>query len=413
MRRALTENWALFLGMLLLMVANGLQVTLLSVRGVELGFSDLTISIMQSAYPAGALLGTILTPRIVEKVGHIRTFSALASMVSVSAIVHLLTYDPYSWSAMRFLSGICFPGLYVITESWLNAKAENHIRAQVLSIYFIILLAGPGLGTAMVGLPDPSGNLLFGLVSILISVSIVPLLLSGNKAPDYFVPERMSVQKLFRVSPMAVLGNLLIAVSVGAWFISLPLFALAQGFSPAQASGALVVALIAGAAVQYPVGWLSDRTDRRIVILILGILGGLVCLWMVTGPSPTGLVIGFALVAATSLPIYGLCVAHANDQLKPSQIVPASGTMVFILYVGQLVGILAGPNTAGIADGKGLMYLLGAFSFAVAGVALFRRTREDAPEDTGSAQAMGMMGVPQAGFLQAESWIAEEESNDE
>ena len=125
MKRALLENWALFLGMLMLMVANGLLVTLLTIRGANLGFSDLAISLMQACYPLGALAGTILTPRLIEKVGHIRVFSALASMVSVAAIAHLLTSDPLSWSAMRFLAGFCFPGLYVITESWLNAKGRE------------------------------------------------------------------------------------------------------------------------------------------------------------------------------------------------------------------------------------------------------------------------------------------------
>ena len=193
MKRALIDNWALFLGMMMLMVGNGLLVTLLTIRGSTLGFSDLEISVMQSCYPLGALAGTMLTPRLIEKVGHIRVFSALASMVSVAAIAHLLTSDPLSWAAMRLLAGFCFPGLYVITESWLNAKSENRIRAQVLSIYFIIQTAGPALGTAMVGLPDPSGNLLFGVTSILLSVAIVPLLLSNNRAPDYSAPDRMPV----------------------------------------------------------------------------------------------------------------------------------------------------------------------------------------------------------------------------
>ncbi len=260
--------------MLLLMVANGLLATLLTIRGAGLGFSDLTISLMQAAYPAGALVGAISAPRMVEKVGHIRAFSALASLVSIAAILHLLTSDPVSWSAMRFLAGVCYPGMYVITEGWLNAKAGNSNRAQILSLYFMIWMAGPAIGTALVAVPDPSGDMLFGLVSILISLSIVPLLLSGNKAPDYEVPDRMTVRKLYRVSPTAVVGNLISAIVVAAWFITLPLFALQMGLSAAQASGALVVAMIVGALVQYPVGWISDKTDRRLVLLGLGLIGG-------------------------------------------------------------------------------------------------------------------------------------------
>lgn len=410
MKRAFLENWALFLGMMMLMIANGLLVTLLTIRGSGLGFSEFTISIMQAAYPLGALAGTAVAPKMVEKVGHIRAFSALASLVSISAIVHLLTSDPASWSAMRFLAGFCYPGMYVITESWLQAKSENHNRAQILSLYFMIWMAGPAIGTALVAAPDPTGNMLFGVVSILISLAIVPLLLSGNKAPDYEVPDRMPVMKLYRVSPTAVAGNLISATAVAGWFIALPLYALSQGMTAAQASGALVVAMIVGALVQYPVGWISDKTDRRLVLLGLGLIGGAVCMWMTVNTSTQALVIGFAILAGASLPMYAICSAHANDQLKPSQIVPASGTMLFVLNLGQFIGTLTILNTVSIADGKGLPVVLAVLCFMVAGVALLRRTQEAAPEETGSLQAMAVLGAPQTGVLQAESWIAEEEN---
>lgn len=410
MKRALIDNWALFLGMMMLMVGNGLLVTLLTIRGSTLGFSDLEISVMQSCYPLGALAGTMLTPRLIEKVGHIRVFSALASMVSVAAIAHLLTSDPLSWAAMRLLAGFCFPGLYVITESWLNAKSENRIRAQVLSIYFIIQTAGPALGTAMVGLPDPSGNLLFGVTSILLSVAIVPLLLSNNRAPDYSAPDRMPVTRLYRVSPMTVLGIVIMGAGVVAWYISLPLYALQNGFSEAQASGALVIALVVSALVQYPVGWLSDRTDRRYVVIALSGISALAALWMALDTAPSRIVIGFSIIAATTLPIYSILAAHANDQLQPGQVVPASGTMAFLLQLGQFFGILIGPNMISLADGRGLQYLLIAVGAIVVLIAIARRATTEAPEDTGEFQAMGVIGVAQPGVLQAESWLEEEES---
>ncbi|WP_421701575.1 MFS transporter [Aliiroseovarius sp.] len=413
MRRAFLDNWALFLGMTFLMVANGLLVTLLTVRGAGLGFSDLTISLMQACYPAGALLGTALAPRLVDQVGHIRAFSALASLVSIAAILHLLTTDAWVWGGMRFLSGVCYPGMYVITESWLNAKSTNRIRAQVLSIYYIIWQAGPALGTAMVALPDPSGNVLFGVVSILISLSIVPLLLSNNKAPDYEVPDRMPVRRLYRVSPMAVIGIFINAIGVVAWFITLPLYGLSLGMSAAQASGLLVVAMLSGAAVQYPVGWLSDRTDRRLVILGLSVLSALASLWMLVDTSPARVTLGFALIAATSLPIYSLCAAHANDQLKPGQVVAAAGAMLFLLNVGQVIGTLIGPNLLSLWDGRGLPALLLVCSLAVALVAVARRVREEAPEDTGTLQAWGGGVAPQPGVFQAEAWVSDEESREE
>lgn len=410
MRRAVTENWALFLGMLMLMVANGLLVTLLTIRGATLGFSELEISVMQSCYPLGALAGTMLTPRLIGKVGHIRVFSALASMVSVAAIAHLLTSDPFSWAVMRLLAGFCFPGLYVITESWLNAKSENRIRAQVLSVYFIIQTAGPALGTAMVGLPDPSGNLLFGVTSILLSVAIVPLLLSNNRAPEYSAPERMPVARLYRVSPTAVLGIVVMGAGVVAWYISLPLYALQNGFSEAQASGALVIALIVSALVQYPVGWLSDRTDRRYVVIALSGISVLAALWMAVDTAPSRIVTGFSLIAAATLPVYSILAAHANDQLQPGQVVPASGTMAFLLQLGQFFGILIGPNMIALADGRGLQYLLIGVGVVVVLIAILRRASSGAPEETGEFQAMGVIGVAQPGMLQAESWLEGEET---
>lgn len=409
MKRAFLENWALFLGMSLLMVANGLLVTLLTIRGAGLGFSELTISLMQAAYPLGALLGTAMAPGMVAKVGHIRAFSALASLVSIAAILHLLTSDPLSWSAMRFLAGFCYPGLYVITESWLQAKAENQNRAQILSIYFMIWMAGPAIGTALVAVPDPSGNLMFGVVSILISLSIVPLLLSGNKAPEYEVPDKMTVRRLYRVSPMAVIGNFVSSVAVAIWFISLPLYALSLGMSGAQASGMLVVAMVVGALVQYPIGWISDRVDRRLVLMGLGMLGAVTCLGMIAAQTQTALVVGFGLLAGASLPMYAVCTAHANDQLKPAQIVPASGTMLFLLNSGQFIGTLIGPNTVGLANGQGFLSVLGGLCLLVAGIAVLRRGQEDAPEETGQQQAIAVLGAPQSGVLQAESWLEEED----
>ncbi|SLN57008.1 putative MFS-type transporter YcaD [Roseovarius litorisediminis] len=410
MKRALIDNWALFLGMLMLMVANGLLVTLLTIRGSSLGFSTLSISIMQACYPLGALAGTMLTPRLIEKVGHIRVFSALASLVSVAAIAHLLTSDPVSWSLMRLLAGFCFPGLYVITESWLNAKSENRIRAQVLSVYFIIQTAGPALGTAMVGLPDPTGNMLFGLASILLSVGIVPLLLSDNRAPDFSAPERMPVSRLYRVSPMAVLGIVIMAAGVVAWYISLPLYALRAGFSQAQASGALVVAMIAAAVAQYPVGWISDHTDRRYVVIGLSLISVIAALWMALDTAPSRIMIGFSIIAATTLPIYSILAAHANDQLSPSQVVPASGTMAFLMQLGQLFGMLIGPNMIGLADGRGLQIMLILVGLVVTGIAITRRVQADAPEETGEFQAMGVIGQAQPGVFQAEVLATEEDA---
>ena len=399
MIRALRDHGALFAGMLMLMTANGLLVTLLSFRGAAIGLGPTEIGVMQAGYPLGALLGSTLAPRLVERVGHVRAFAALAALCSVAAIVHLATADVASWTAMRILAGFCFPGLYVVAESWLNARAENRSRAVVLSAYFVIQTAGAAAGQALAGLEDPRGTALFGLASILISLSVLPLLLSRGPTPDYAAPERMAVRRLAAISPMAVAGSALNGAAQGAFYIGVPLWGLALGLSPGAASALVVAGTLAGAAVQFPVGWLSDRGDRRLVVAGLAAGGAASALALLAGAFDGAAIVGVALIGATTLPIYSLCVAHANDQLAPSQIVSASGTLVFALNLGILGGAFAGPAAIGLAGPAGLPSLLALLAVLTAAVALRRRASGAPPAETGAAQPISVQGAQTAGRL--------------
>lgn len=385
MWRAFKNDWALFAGILLLVAAGSLLTTLLSIRGAAIGFTGSEIGLIQAGCPLGALLGSSYAPRLVERVGHIRAFGALASLCSVSAVVHLMTNDPWAWFAMRFLAGLCFPGLYVIAESWLNAKAENRSRAALLSIYFVTQTIGTVAGQALAGLHDSTGTSLFGLVSILISLCLIPLLVSRNPAPEFVAPERMPISRLYAVSPMAILGVLLSGVAQWSFYVALPLYGLRIGMDSAGTTALLVAGAAAGAAAQFPVGWISDHTDRRLVVAACSVFGALACLVAATGLFP-GLVFTLVcLIAAATMPMYSLCIAHANDQLKPGQVVSASGTLIFTFYAGALAGSSVGPATIGLLGPAGLMILLGAVSIATAAVAVIRRRATPPPADTGRA----------------------------
>lgn len=399
MFRAISQNWAIFAGMLMLMMANGLLVTLLSVRGVAIGMSPAAIGVMQAGYPLGALAGCIYAPRLVAQVGHVRSFAALASLCSIAAVVHLLSTEFEAWFAMRLLAGFCFPGLYVISESWLNAKAANRSRASLLSAYFVVQTLGASLGQAMAGMDDPTGALLFGLASILISLSLLPLLVSRNPAPDYVPPSRMSVARLARTSPMGVLGAILNGAGQAALYIGLPLYGLAIGLGPGGATLLVVTATLAGAVAQFPAGWLSDRVDRRIVVgaLSVGCAGSSVAL--AVGVFDAAPFTAAALIGATLLPVYSLCVAYANDRLAPSEIVPASGALVLSLNLGLLAGSFAGPVAVGLAGPSGLAGLLALLTGATAGVAVIRSMRSSAPGDTGTAHPIAVQGVQTTGAM--------------
>jgi MFS family permease len=400
---ALKDNWALFLGILLLMISNGLLATLLTIRGASLGFSEVTIGAMQAGYPLGALLGAISAPKLIEKVGHIRSFAALASLCSISAIVHLLTDDPVSWTLMRMLAGFCFPGLYVISESWLNAKADNAYRASLLSIYFVVIAAGGSIGAGLAGLEDTDGVMLFGIASILISISLVPILVSNNQAPVYLAPERLPVSRLLQISPLAITGSVLNGVLVAGIFISLPLFGLSLGLDAAGAASLLVVATLAGALFQFPLGWLSDRIDRRLIIAAASSIAAISAALIASGILDAHLHIALGLMAGMLLPIYSICVAHANDRLSPAQIVPASGTLVLALNLGILAGSLIGPSVLALTGPSGLMLFFALVSSLTALLALFRVTRSNAPKETRTAQAISTQGGQMAGELHPEA----------
>ncbi len=388
MFNALRINWQLFIGIFLLMMGNGLLATLLTVRATELGFSQTVIGAVQACYPIGALVSAFLAPKLVERIGHVRTFGVLASTASIAAVVHLLTTDPYSWGLMRLLGGFCFSGLYVVCESWLNARADNTSRGKLLSIYFVAQIVGSSAGQLLVGIPDPSGLMLFGVVSILISIALVPMLISVQPAPEFEAPDRLSIRELFRISPMAVLGSSLNGMGQSLLFISTPIYALAIGYTGVEVGLLLTTATMAGALSQFPLGWLSDRMDRRYVVALSGMISCAGCLVIVSEFADGYLHAVVAVIAAFTFPIYSICVAHANDKLKPSQIVPASGALVLAIYTGILTGAFCGPAVIDALGPESLFLMLAAVQGLTVMIAVFRRLRRDAPEETGAAPAL-------------------------
>jgi len=408
LRRGIIESWPLFLGMLLLMVSNGLLVTLLTLRASELGFSQTQIAFMQAAYPLAALFGCLAAPRIVAAVGHIRSFGALASLCSTAALIHMVTADPWSWAAMRALAGFCFPGLYVVAESWLNGRADNRTRAALLSIYFITQTGGVALGQLLLGIPDRDGNLLFVIVSVLISLSLVPMLLSAQQGQAFEAPARISVRELFAISPLGLSVSFVNGISQGAFYVGLGIFGVGLGL-PAGHVGLLVAAgTVGGVLGQFPLGALSDRIDRRLVIAGAAAVALVACLavWLGAGRLAAGpfLYVAVALVGAFVLPLYSLGVAHTNDRLAPAQMVAASGGLVLVMNVG----IVLGPPAAGLAishlGAPALFACLALLQGVTAALALYRLVAgEKRAAETGTALPVGHAATAVASRLNPEA----------
>ena len=359
---AIRASWPLFVGMIFLMISNGLLTTLLTLRGSGLGFSDSAIGLMQSGYPVGSLLGCLIAPRLIMRVGHIRVFAALASIASGAALVHLVTSDPWSWGAMRLMTGFCFSGLYIVSESWLNGSASNESRGSILSIYFIVQTGGLTAGQLLLNLSSPEGILLFIVVSILISFSLVPMLVSASSTPPYELPERISLPALFRLSPMGLTGSFLNGIAQTALYVAFALYGKAIGLSTGAIGVMLGFMTMGGMLFQFPLGKLSDMVDRRLIIVGAPALSIPVCLVLASLENPSDslnlLYLLVAMLGGLTLPIYSVCMAHMNDHLKPSQIVAASGTLVLILAAGMTIG----PSLGGMAiehyGPEGIFYLL-------------------------------------------------------
>jgi len=408
LRRGIIESWPLFLGMLLLMISNGLLVTLLTLRASELGFSQTQIAFMQAAYPLAALFGCLAAPRIVAAVGHIRSFGALASLCSTAALIHMVTADPWSWAAMRALAGFCFPGLYVVAESWLNGRADNRTRAALLSIYFITQTGGVALGQLLLGIPDRDGNLLFVIVSVLISLSLVPMLLSARQGQAFEAPARISVRELFAISPLGLSVSFVNGISQGTFYVGLGIFGVGLGL-PAGQVGLLVAAgTVGGVLGQFPLGALSDRIDRRLVIAGAAAVALIACLavWAGAGRLADGalLYVAVALVGAFVLPLYSLGVAHTNDRLAPAQMVAASGGLVLVMNVG----IVLGPPAAGLAishlGAPALFACLALLQGVTAALALYRLVAgEKRAAETGTALPVGHAATAVASRLNPEA----------
>jgi MFS family permease len=231
MLTVLRSAWALLLGMLLLMLGNGLQGTVLGIRGAIEGYTASTMSLVMSAYFMGFLLGSYRSPSMIRRVGHVRVFAALASVISAVFILYAAAPDPWVWVAMRFAVGFCFAGVYVVAESWLNDAATNETRGQALSLYMIVQMVGIITAQGIVNLADPAGYDLFVVMSVLVSVSVTPILLAASDAPAFQTTKRMTLVQLFHISPLGCIGTFLLGGVLAGTFGMGAVFGMEKGLS--------------------------------------------------------------------------------------------------------------------------------------------------------------------------------------
>ncbi len=376
--RVLKNTWPLFLGMAFLMLGNGLQGTLVSWRATYEGFSPSVTGWIMTGYYAGFLAGSLYTPNLISGVGYIRVFAALASLASTAVLIQVLFINPQTWFAMRLLTGFCFAGTYVIVESWLNAASDNKSRGQMLSFYGLISFGGMAGGQWLLKLAHPSGFSLFVLSSILLSLALVPVLIRRMETPEVETVSRISILKLMSISPAGVFTIFISAIAHGSMFAMGAVFAVKSGLTVTNTALFMSSFIAMGALAQWPLGWLSDQIDRRIVISGAGFVAAILCVVLLQiSPQDSLFYIAFAALGGVSLPMYSIAVAHTNDRLDPDQMTGASSTIILILGFGSILG----PTTAGYLLGtlgpSGYLFHLGITHLLIAmGMAYFIARRE-------------------------------------
>ena len=417
MLRSLIASWPLFFGLFLIMIGNGLLIFMLGVRASNAGFGTFISSIMMSGYFVGFFGGSQIVPKLLSTVGHIRTFGALSAIASAAVLVHLLKTDPVLWTVMRVFTGFAYAGMYIVVESWLNAKATNDSRGQMLSIYMIITMGGLGLGQITGGLDDGVAISLFLLASILVSIAVVPILISVSPAPEFAEPESVSMRRLYSISPLAMVGMGLQGVTAAMTFGLGAIYATAIGLTSVQAAVFVASVTIGNMILQYPIGKLSDVFDRRKIIMIVSAVAGISAFGAsLMGPSHYWILLVLtALYGGFSLTIYSLCIAHANDYLTPSQMVGTASTLITVNGIGAIIGP---PLIGALMDiaGTQIYFVMIALIHAVlVGMALVRMSvRAAVPvQAQGPFIAVPEVGTAVAATLNPEAaWSEEDDDSD-
>ena len=387
MIRMLASVWALLLGIVLIMLGNGMHFTLMGLRGGIEGFSSTELSIVTSGYFLGFLSGARFTPVLIQRVGHVRVFAALGSFMSAGLIAFTLLPEPWTWTVLRIIIGFCMSGIYVVAESWLNNASTNENRGKMLSAYMLAQTLGIIAAQGLLTLGDAGNAALFIGASILVSISFAPILLSVQPAPPVEVAKPGNLKELFAASPLGTIGIFLLGSIYASQSGMGAVFGSEIGLSANQIS--LFVAMLFGGALlmQIPIGWLSDRLDRRKVICGTAFLGAVACGlgWIAQSPpdwlfsDPLVPIMGAAFFAGgTTTPLYALLLAYTNDNVPAEDMPATSGGLVFTFGLGAIIG----PISIGFA-----MDALGPFAFwivlggtfaAIAVYALYRISQREA-----------------------------------
>jgi len=353
MLKILKNSWALFTGYFVLMIAHGFQGNLLGVRSVIEEFNFLATGAMMSGYFVGYFVGANSIPKIVGKVGHIRVFAAFASMASLSILIHAIFVNPVVWTCGRFITGLSIVSIFIVMESWLNDRANNRTRGQLLSIYMFITLIGISLGTLLLNFSSPDKYEPFILISLLLSLALIPILLTKRKAPKFKKLGYIDIKGLVKISPLASTSMLCTGFIHSALFSLGAVYAASMNFTIFEISLLLFLVTVSGGIFQWPIGYYSDKTDRRKIIIFCTFAASIFCILSIlasgttlenmylatsVGVDKVMFFIYVTLYAGMAIPMFTLNLAYVNDYIQKEKFVAAGSGMQIIFGIGAMTG---------------------------------------------------------------------------
>ena len=410
MTQIFTGIWALLIGIVFIMLGNGMHFTLIGLRGAIEGFSASELAIVASGYFLGFLSGARLTPGMIKRVGHVRVFAALGSFMSAGLIAFPLLTDPILWTVLRVLVGFCMSGIYVTAESWLNASATNENRGKVLSAYMIAQTLGIIGAQGLLTFGEAATAGLFIGASILVSISFGPILLSVTPTPAADVTRPMPLRELFRGSPLGTVGIFLLGTIYATQSGMGAVYGTQVGMSANEIS--LFIAMLFGGALllQFPIGWLSDRMDRRKVILGCSVLGAAFCLlgW-INGASVILLMGAAFLTGGVTTPLYALILAYTNDALATEDMPAASGGLVLTFGIGAILGPLAAGAAMERFGPQTFWLVLGVTFVSIAVYSAYRMTQRPAAPASETDSYLGVLPTASPVAVEAAgAWAVEQ-----
>ena len=371
MLNAMLPVRSLLVAIFILMTGSGFLATLISLRLAAAGVTPVLIGLVATCYFVGLTIGSLRAPTLIAKVGHIRAFAAFVSIFSASTLAYAIYQGATVWAVLRFIDGVCMAGVFVCLESWLNERAEPATRGSVLAFYMIALYSGQAAGQFLLNLSQTMPSLPFMAASILLSLAIMPVVLTRMQSPVLTDRSRLTIQRLYEVSPLGIAGAAITGVMLGAFYALGAIHVRRIGMDLSSTAIFMSVVIFGGVVLQWQIGRLSDLFDRRRIITVAFGATALVCLCIAIFGAPGHwlLVLG-GLFGGLTFALYPLCVAHTNDRLESEDRVAASGALVLVYSAGAAIGPLAGAAAMTVIGPAGLYVFLaicasGAFAYAL------------------------------------------------